>query len=171
MNNGLKKANKIAIITLAIIVAVTVPVYLGMRQNAGIEGSVQIKGAVGNPVSFTYNELETLPPATVQVTLVSSSHSSDNGDFSYTGVPLKTLLEQAQISADATSVYIKAADGYGTTISLEDAQNEKTILAYQKDGEALTPLSSGGEGPVRLIMGADQYAQRWVRGVSAIEIS
>ena len=82
-----------------------------------------------------------------------------------------TLLEQAQISANASSVYVQAVDGYGATISIEDAQNEKTILAYQKDGEALTLLSSGGEGPVRLIMGADQYAQRWVRGVSVIEVS
>lgn len=171
MNTRLKKANKIAIIALAIIIAITVPVYLYMRQNSGTEGSIQIKGAVGNTVSFTYSELQAFPPFTVQVTLVSSSHSADNGDFSYTGVQLKTLLEQAQVSANASSVYIQAADGYGATISMEDAQNEKTILAYQKDGEALTPLSSGGEGPVRLIMGADQYAQRWIRGVSVIEVS
>lgn len=171
MNSELKKANKIAIIALVIIVAVTVPVYLCMRQNSGTEGSVQIKGALSNTVNFTYSELEAFSPVTVQVTLVSSSHSTDNGDFNYTGVPLKTLLEKAQISANATSVYVQAADGYGATISIEDAQNGKTILAYQKDCEALTPLSSGGEGPVRLIMGADQYAQRWVRGVSVIEVS
>ena len=165
------KTNKIAIIALVIIIAVTVPVYLGMRQNSGTEGIVQIKGAVSNTVNFTYSELEAFSPVTVQVKLVSSSHAADNGDFNYKGATLKDLLEQAQISANATSVYVQASDGYGTTISIEEAQNEKTILAYQKNGEALTSISSGGEGPVRLILGADQYAQKWIRDVSVIEVS
>lgn len=166
----MKKANKIAITALVIIVAITVPVYFYMRQNTGTEGSIQIKGAVNNPENFTYSQLEAFSPVTVQVTLTSSSHAADNGVFNYTGVPLKVLLEQVQISANATSVYVQAADGYGTTIPIQDAQNENTILAYQKNGAALTPLSAGGEGKIRLIIGADQFAQRWIRGVSIIEI-
>ncbi|MCW4017112.1 MAG: molybdopterin-dependent oxidoreductase [Candidatus Bathyarchaeota archaeon] len=166
----MKKANKIAIIALAVIVAVTVPVYLVMRQNAGIEGSIQIKGAVGNAGNFTYNQLEAFAPVTVQVELSSSSRPADNGVFNYRGVPLKVLLEEAQVSADATSVYVQASDGYGTTIPIQDAQNSGTILAYQKDGAPLTALSEGGEGPIRLIIGADEFAQRWVRGVSVIEV-
>ncbi len=166
----MRKANKIAIVALITVLAVTIPVYIFIRQNAGTEGSIQIRGLVSNGGNFTYGQLEAFAPVTVQVTLSSSSHAADNGTFNYTGVPLKTLLEQAQVSENATSVYVQAADGYGTTIPLQDAQNAKTILAYEKDGTPLTTLSTGGEGPLRLIIGSDQFAQRWIRGVSVIEV-
>jgi DMSO/TMAO reductase YedYZ molybdopterin-dependent catalytic subunit len=166
----MRKANKIAITALILVIAVTVPIYFIMRQNAGTEGSIQIRGAVDNPGNFTYSQMEAFSPVTVQVTLSSSSHPADNGVFNYTGVSLNALLQQAHISANATSVYIQAADGYGTTIPIGDAQKANTILAYQKDDASLIALSAGGEGPIRLIIGADQYAQRWVRGVSVIEV-
>jgi DMSO/TMAO reductase YedYZ molybdopterin-dependent catalytic subunit len=166
-----KKANKIALIAIAIIVAITVPVYFYMRQSAGTEGSIQIKGAVSNPGNFTYSQLEAFSPVTVQVTLTSSSHAADNGVFNYTGVSLKVLLEQTQISADAASVYVQAADGYGTTILIQDAMNQNTIIAYAKDGSPLIDLKNGGEGPMRLIIGNDQYAQRWIKDVVSIEIT
>jgi len=166
----MNKATKIAVIALVIVVGITVPIYSYTRQNARTEGSIQIKGAVNSPGNFTYSQLEAFTPVTVTVTLSSSSHPADNGVFNYTGVRLSTLLEWAQIASNATSVYLQAADSYGTTIPLQDAKKENTIIAYRKDGVALTPLSTGGEGPFRLIIGDDQYAQRWTRGVSVIEI-
>jgi DMSO/TMAO reductase YedYZ molybdopterin-dependent catalytic subunit len=167
----MQKATKLAIIAFVVLIIAVVPIYFHMRQNAGTEGTIQIKGAVGNPANFTYSQLEAFTPVTVQVTLSSSSHAEDNGVFNYTGIALGTLLEQAEVSANATSVYVQAADGYGTTIPIEDGKNANTILAYQKDGAPLTALSAGGEGPIRLIIGSDEFAQRWIRGVSVIEVS
>jgi DMSO/TMAO reductase YedYZ molybdopterin-dependent catalytic subunit len=166
----MRKANKIALTALILIVAVTVPVYFYMRQNAGTEESIQIRGAVDTPGNFTYSQLEAFPPTSVQVALSSSSKPADNGNFTYIGVSLNVLLEQAGVFSNASSVYIQAADGYGTTIPIRDAENANTILAYRKDGKALMALSAGGEGPIRLIIGNDQFAQRWIRGVSVIEV-
>ncbi|MCW4010333.1 MAG: molybdopterin-dependent oxidoreductase [Candidatus Bathyarchaeota archaeon] len=166
----MKKANKIALVALVVLVLVTVPVYVYMRQNSGTEGSILIKGKVGNPGNFTYSQLEGFAPVTVQVTLSSSGHAQDNGVFNYTGVPLGVVLEEADAFENATSVYLQAADGYGTTIPIADAKAANTILAYQKDGAALTALVEGGEGPLRLIIGNDQFAQRWIRGVSIIDV-
>ncbi|XES76166.1 MAG: molybdopterin-dependent oxidoreductase [Candidatus Bathyarchaeia archaeon] len=165
----MNKASKIAIAALIVVIAVTVPVYFYMRQNAGVEGSILVRGAVDNPQNFTYSELKAFTTVTIQVTLSSSSHVADNGVFNYTGVPLSAVLQEAHISPNATSVYLQAADGYGATIPLQDANNPHTILAYEKDGSALTPLSEGGEGPIRLIIGNDEFAQRWVRGIAVIE--
>jgi DMSO/TMAO reductase YedYZ molybdopterin-dependent catalytic subunit len=166
----MKKATKVALIAFTLLLIAVVPVYFYVRQNAGTEGSLQIKGAVDNPGNFTYSQLEAFSPVTLQVSLSSSSHAADNGVFNYTGVALGLLLEQAHVSANATSVYIQAADGYGTAIPIQDAQNASTILAYLKDGAPLTALSAGGEGPIRLIISNDEFAQRWVRGVSVIEV-
>lgn len=122
-------------------------------------------------MNVTLSQLQTCTPLTLQVTLTSSSQPSGNGAFNYTGVLLSTLLQKAEVSANATSVYIEAQDGYGTTLSMHDAMSQKTIIAYQKDDTALTPHKDGGEGPFRLIIGTDEYAQRWVMGVVSIQVS
>ena len=162
------------IITIAILVAlivVAVPLYFYSRPALVPLGTLQITGQVNNPMNVTLSQLQTYTALTLQVTLTSSSQLSGNGVFNYTGVLLSTLLQKAGVSSNATSVYIEASDGYGTTLSMQDAMGQKTIIAYQKDGAALTPLKNGGEGPFRLIIGADQYAQRWVVGVVSIQVS
>ena len=167
----MKKTSKIALAILIILVAAAVPLYFYTRPAPVPQGTLQITGQVSNPMNITLSQLQTYTPLTLQVTLTSSSQPSGNGVFNYTGVLLSTLLQKAGVSANATSVYIQASDGYGTTLSMQDAMNQKTIIAYQKDGESLTPLKSGGEGPFRLIVGTDQYAQRWVMGVVSIQVS
>jgi DMSO/TMAO reductase YedYZ molybdopterin-dependent catalytic subunit len=167
----MKKTSKIALAILIILVAAAVPLYFYTRPAPVPQGTMQITGQVSNPMNITLSQLQTYTPTTLQVTLTSSSQPSGNGVFNYTGVLLSTLLQKAGVSANATSVYIQASDGYGTTLSMQDAMSQKTIIAYQKDGEALTPLKSGGEGPFRLIVGTDQYAQRWVMGVVSIQVS
>jgi hypothetical protein len=47
--------------------------------------------------------------------------------------------------------------------------SQNTIIAYQKDGASLTQLKDGGEGTLRLIIGNDEFAQRWLRGVAVIQ--
>jgi DMSO/TMAO reductase YedYZ molybdopterin-dependent catalytic subunit len=167
----MKKAAKIAIIIFILLIVAAVPLYYYTRPDSTQTNALQIKGKVNNPTTLTLSQLKTYPSTTMQVTLSSSSRPSDNGVFNYTGVPLRDLLNQAQTSDNATSVYIQASDGYGTTIPIQDAMNPNTIIAYQRNGSSLTALKDDGEGPLRLIIGSDQYAQRWVRGVAAIEVS
>ena len=164
------KSTKIALIAFFLIVAVF-PLYYFTRPDASTPDSLQIKGNVNAPITLTLDQLETYPSATLQVTLSSSSRPQENGIFNYTGVLLKDLLNQAQVCSNATSVYVQASDGYGTSITIQDAQDQNAIIAYQKDGAPLTALKVGGEGPLRLIIGNDEYAQRWVRGVAALEVS
>lgn len=167
----MKKTTKITLVTFLFLVMAAVPLYFYTRPEAVQTGTILITGQVNNPLNITFSQLQTYTRTTIQVTLSSSSRLSDNGVFNYTGVTLKTLLEEARVSANATSVYIQASDGYGTTISIKDALNSNTIIAYQKNGASLTQLKDDGEGPLRLVIGSDQYAQRWVRGVAAIQVS
>ncbi len=148
------------------------PLYNYTHPQSGTtdEASLQIRGEVVNLTNITLTQLKSYTSTTVQVTLSSSSRPQDNGVFDYTGVTLKTLLDKAQASANATSVYVQASDGYGSTIPIQDALNENTIIAYQRNGTALTMLKDNGEGPLRLIIANDQFAQRWIRGVAAIEV-
>ena len=167
----MKKTTKIAVAILVILVAAAVPLYFYTRPAPVPHGTFQITGKVSNPMNITLTQLQIFTPVTLQVTLTSSGSPSANGVFNYTGVLLGSLLQRAGVSANATSVYIQASDGYGVTLSMQDAMSPKTIIAYQKDGAFLTPLKNGGEGPFRLIVGTDKYAQRWVMGVVSIQVS
>ena len=167
----MKKTSKIAIAILVFLVAAAFPLYFYTRPAPVPEGTFQITGQVSNPMNVTLSQLQSYSSVTLQVTLASSGSPAENGVFNYTGVLLSTLLQKAGVSGNATSVYIQASDGYATTLSIQDAMSQKTVIAYEKDGSFLTPLKSGGEGPFRLIVGTDQYAQRWVMGVVSIQVS
>jgi len=166
-----KKTTKIAVAIIFVLVVAAVPLYFYTRPAPVAQGTFQITGQVSNPLIITLSQLQAYAPVTLQVILTSSGSPSSNGVFNYTGVLLSTLLQKAGVSANATSVYIQASDGYGTTLSMHDAMSQKTIIAYEKDGAFLTPLKNGGEGPFRLVVGTDQYAQRWVMGVVSIQVS
>jgi DMSO/TMAO reductase YedYZ molybdopterin-dependent catalytic subunit len=167
----MKKETKLVAIAVVLLVIVAVPIYFYIRQNAGTEGTLQLTGAVNNQVNVTVGELKTFPQSTLQVTLTSSSNIEENGVFNYTGVAVRDILEQAGVTENTTSVYLQASDGYGATLSFQEVmQNENIILAYEKNGEPMKHLTEGGEGPIRLVIATDEYAQRWIKSVTVIEI-
>jgi DMSO/TMAO reductase YedYZ molybdopterin-dependent catalytic subunit len=167
----MKKATKIAFAAFVVLIVAAVPLYFYTRPTPMLaEIALNVEGKVAAPINLTMSQLQAYQPTTIQVTLTSSSNPQDNGVFNYTGVALSALLADANILDNATSVYVQAQDGYGTTLTIQEAMNPNTIIAYQKDGAQLTLLRNDGEGPLRLIIGDDQYAQRWVRGVAAIQV-
>ncbi len=167
----MQRNTKIVTAVFILLIVALVPLYYFTRPDTSEQATLQIEGAVANPLTLTTSQIEGYAATTVQVTLSSSGRPADNGVFNYTGVALGELLEQAQVFANATSVYVEASDGYGTTIPLADATSPNTIIAYQRDGAPLTPLKDDGEGPLRLIISGDQYAQRWIRGVATLAVS
>lgn len=168
----MKKSTKMALAVLAVLIVAVILLYIYTRPDAAQPpGTLQINGAVHNPVNLTYAQLAAYPSITREVALMSSGHQSDNGNYTYTGVTLKEILTQAQAYGNASSVYVQASDGYGTTLTMQEVEQDGTFIAYQKDGSTLTLLRDGGEGPYRLIISDDEYAQRWVRGVVSITVS
>lgn len=166
----MKNSTKIALVALVILVVAVIPLYYFTRPDATQPaGTMQIRGSVSNPANLTYTQLSSYPVISMQVTI--NGHQGGNGNYTYTGVALKELLTQAGASGNATSVYIQASDGYGTTLTMEEATQANVFIAYQKEGATMSPLNEGGEGPYRLIIANDEFSQRWTRGVVAIEVS
>lgn len=166
------KSTKVALGVFVILIVMVIPLYYYTRPDASQPfGTLQIKGDVNNPSNLTYTELTAYHSVTQEVTVSSSSHHTDDGNYTYTGVTLKEILTQAQVDSNATAVYVQASDGYGTTLTIQEAEKDSVFIAYLKEGKALTLLSEGGEGPFRLIISSDEFAQRWVRGVVSISVS
>jgi DMSO/TMAO reductase YedYZ molybdopterin-dependent catalytic subunit len=169
----MNKGTKTAAIVFVLLVAVAVPLYFFSRPTDVQEGTLQIRGKVNNPLNLTLSEIEALPSSSIQATLDSATHVEDEGNFTYTGVTVASLLGLAKVSEDASEVFIQSIDSYATTLKFEDEiqSNQRIMLVYQKDGEPLIPLSEGGTGPLCLIIGTDEYATRWVKAVVLLEVS
>lgn len=168
----MKQATKAVIIVFIVLISLAVPLYYYTRPPTIEAGTIQITGNINKPQNLTLSQIEEeYPSTTIQATLTSSGNPSDNGVFNYTGVLLRDILNQSEVSASATSIYVQASDGYGATFSMQEAQKDNILIAYKKDDAALTPLKSGGEGTFRLIVGGDAYAQRWIKGIISIKVT
>lgn len=162
---------KAVLVFFVVLIVAFVPLYYYAHPESVEAGTIQIRGNVAYPMNLTLTQLKTLPHVTLQATLQSSGSPQENGIYNYTGVTLQELLNYAQAAGNATSVYVQASDAYGVTLIMRDAAKNSTLLAYEKDGLPMSDLKKGGEGPVRLVLGADKFAQRWVKGVVLIDVT
>jgi len=107
---------------------------------------VEVSGLVETPLALSYDEILALPKSLADARLTSVSGWSVRG--SWGGVRLSDLFARAKPMDDATHVqFISYRRIYTTTIPLEVALRERTLLAYEFDGE---PLEEDYGGPVRI---------------------
>ena len=84
----------------------------------------------------------------------------------WTGVRGSVLLELAEPLPEATHVRFIAADGYDTTLPIELARHERTLVAYQMDGR---PLPDDHGYPLRAVVPA-HYGYKGAKAVVRIEL-
>ncbi|MBI4200335.1 MAG: molybdopterin-dependent oxidoreductase [Chloroflexi bacterium] len=127
-----------------------------------------VGGDVGNPYALTYEELVALPWKEEYVTLTCVSNPV-GGDLISTalwrGVPLRLLLERAQLPTSAQRIAFYAADGYDDSVPLEYAMKEQTLVAYHMNGE---PLPHDHGFPARIIL-PGLYGMENVKWLTRIE--
>ena len=124
-----------------------------------------IRGAVDEPVSWTWEELIALPSETFTVDIHCVTKWSKL-DTTWTGVSVDTLLEGIETAAE----YVLAwADGnYTTNVPFDEITGGQAWIAYQYDGEPLEPEHGG---PARLLI-PHLYlwkSAKWVRGLELRE--
>ncbi len=106
---------------------------------------VSVDGLVEKPKAFSFAELLALPRRTADARLTSVTRWSVRGVWG--GVHLNDLFEVVGLKAEATHVnFYSYRQIYTTAIPLEVALRERTLLAYEFDGE---PLTSDYGGPIR----------------------
>jgi hypothetical protein len=123
-----------------------------------------ITGLVDEQLNFTYDEIISFPEVSAVVTL--KCVSGPFGTAEWTGIRLNYILDQAGIHSNATEVVFHAADGYSSSLTVEDAMRDDIILAYEMNGETL-PKDHGF--PVRLVV-PDKYGYKWVKWITEIEV-
>jgi len=106
-----------------------------------------VDGEVKNPFTLGWEAFMELP----QVESVSDFHCVEGWsvlDCRWEGVPFKTIAEKARPRPDGRHVWFECADGYTTSLPLEDLMGDDVVLAHRLNGEDLPPPLGG---PVRLV--------------------
>jgi DMSO/TMAO reductase YedYZ molybdopterin-dependent catalytic subunit len=128
---------------------------------------LNVKGLVNNPLEFTYEELKSLPAVEDYATLECISNKIGEDLIStalWKGVPLKIILEKAQVRSEATYIVFRCYDGYDVGIPLERA--EATILAYEMN---TTTLPQAHGFPLRAVV-PGLYGMMNAKWITEIEL-
>ncbi len=107
---------------------------------------VEVGGLADRPVTLTYSEILAFPKSVADARLTSVSGFSVRGEWG--GVRLRDLLQLVGVKPRATHVQFVSHRGiYTTCIPLEVANADRTLLAYDFDGEL---IETNYGGPVRI---------------------
>jgi sulfane dehydrogenase subunit SoxC len=144
---------------------------------------LMINGLVDRPLVFTYEDLERFPRenhvyfcecaansgmewAGAQLNGAQFTHGMIH-NMEYTGVPLRSLLEEAGFDASAKWVYVEGADASsnGRSIPMEKALDD-VFVAFKANGEALRKEHGY---PVRLVVPGWE-GNMWIKWLRRIEV-
>ncbi|MDQ3822470.1 MAG: sulfite oxidase-like oxidoreductase [Actinomycetota bacterium] len=123
----------------------------------------KVWGEVEEPLSLTWDELTALPATEVTVDLHCVTRWS-RFDTSFRGVHWSDLAAKAHPKPSARFVVAHAEQGFTSNVPLEAIEDENALLAYEADGEPLTPDHGW---PLRLVVPSRYFwkSAKWLRGL------
>ncbi|MDD5448863.1 MAG: molybdopterin-dependent oxidoreductase, partial [Actinomycetota bacterium] len=139
-----------------------VAVFLLLVVGCTILSPLGLEAQGNNQIVFSKDELRSMPSFTGHYTFLKQLPPYTYYEEDYTGVPLSYLLgTKLSLSPNATSIVVKARDGYSATLSPSQVNKTypgglKIIIAYSKGGKPLV----GDEGPLRLIVPQEKPGRR-----------
>jgi len=126
---------------------------------------LEIGGLVAAPVSFSYDEVVSLPTYEKVVTLNCVEGWSVKALWE--GVLLKDLLDAAEIQPEANTIIFYAADGYSTSFPVDYILDNDLILASKLNGVQLPPERGF---PFQLVA-EQKWGYKWIKWITRIELS
>jgi DMSO/TMAO reductase YedYZ molybdopterin-dependent catalytic subunit len=129
-----------------------------------------ISGLVAKRLSLSLDDLRAMPAITEAITLSCISNPVGGDLIStgfYTGVPLREILAMARPMASAAALNMACADGYHESMDTQTAMDERTLLVYDLNGDAL-PAEHGF--PARIYI-PDRYGMKQPKWITSIELA
>jgi DMSO/TMAO reductase YedYZ molybdopterin-dependent catalytic subunit len=127
-----------------------------------------VEGEVEQEIGFTYADILEME-SVKQITTLECISNTVGGEYisnaEWTGVPLRTILEQAGLRDGVVDIALHAEDDYSDSIPVEKAMSDDVILAYEINGE---PLPDEHGYPLRLIV-PGIYGMKHVKWINRIE--
>ncbi len=160
----MKKFLATTITTTTIILIALLTLTVSLKPTAKAEptsSTITVTGLVENPLNLTLTEIKAMPKTTLYAAIICVDFPTtivEQGNW--TGIRIRALLETAKIKQEAVKIVFAAADGYSSGLTVEDAMREDVVLAYEKDGQALSGL--------RLVV-PGKWGYKWVNQVAHLE--
>jgi DMSO/TMAO reductase YedYZ molybdopterin-dependent catalytic subunit len=127
----------------------------------------RVWGEVENPIQLSWDELKDLPFAEVTVDIHCVTRWS-RFDTTFRGVHWRDLAELVRPSPSARFVVAHAEQGYTSNLPLETLEADDALIAYEADGEPLTPDHGW---PLRLMVPSRYFwkSAKWLRGLELLD--
>lgn len=125
-----------------------------------------IDGEVEKPLKLNWNDIQKLP----KIESISNFHCVESWsvlNLKWEGIRFTTIIDLVKTKKTAKSVSFKCADGYTTSLLIEELSEKDVLLAYKLDGK---PLEEGLGAPLRLIVPA-KYAYKSAMWITRIEFT
>ena len=121
------------------------------------------KARVIAPLRLTWDELRELPTSEVTVDIHCVTRWS-RFDTSFRGVHWRELARLVQPKPHARFVVAHAEQGFTSNVPLEALADDHALVAYEADGEPLTPDHGW---PLRLVVPGKYFwkSAKWLRGL------
>jgi DMSO/TMAO reductase YedYZ molybdopterin-dependent catalytic subunit len=124
---------------------------------------LKISGQVAKPLELTLEEIKKRPRRTIPVTMECAGNGrallaprrisqpwllEAIGNAEWTGTPLRSILQEAGVSADAAEIVFTALDQgvegdqvqhYQRSLTVDEALRDEVLLVYEMNGEPLPP--------------------------------
>jgi len=126
---------------------------------------LKVTGLVDQQLSLTYDDIRCMPKVSDRPELVCPGVFTD--DATWSGVPIKYILDLAGVQKEASEISFVSADGYQVKIPLETAPPDKNFLAYEVNGKIL-PVEHGF--PLRAVF-PSMWGSYWLKWLVEIRIS
>jgi DMSO/TMAO reductase YedYZ molybdopterin-dependent catalytic subunit len=127
----------------------------------------RVWGGVDNPIRLSWEELQDLPAAEVTVDIHCVTRWS-RFDTSFRGVHWRDLAELVRPKPSARFIVAHAEQGFTSNLPREALEAEDALIAYEADGEPLTPDHGW---PLRLMVPSRYFwkSAKWLRGLELLD--
>jgi DMSO/TMAO reductase YedYZ molybdopterin-dependent catalytic subunit len=123
----------------------------------------RVFGAVENEITLTHEELETLPQTRITTDIHCVTRWS-RFDAGFGGVHWRELAAMVKPLPEARFVVAHAEQGFTSNVPLEALEDDNALVAWEADGEPLTPEHGW---PLRLVVPSRYFwkSAKWLRGL------
>ena len=127
----------------------------------------RVSGEIENPITLSWEEFTALPTreVTIDIHCVTRWSRFDTG---FRGVHWSTIAELVSPKPGARYVLAHAEQDFTANVPLAALEDEEALLAYEADGEPLTPEHGW---PLRLVIPKRYFwkSAKWLRGIELLD--
>ena len=126
-----------------------------------------VSGEVEKPLRLTWEELTALPATEIKLDIHCVTRWS-RFDTQFKGVHWRDLAALASPKPGARFVVAQAEQGFTANVPLAAIEDENALIAYEADGEPLTPEHGW---PLRLVVPSKYFwkSAKWLRGLELLD--